>query len=51
MNVPMEAIGLMMGIDALVGMFRTVGNCSGDVVASLVVAKKEHALDMETYSE
>ena len=50
-NVPVEAIGLVMGIDALVGMFRTVGNCSGDVVASLIVAKKEHALDMETYNQ
>ena len=51
MNVPVEAVGLVMGIDALVGMFRTVGNCAGDVVASLVVAKKEHALNMETYNK
>ena len=51
MNVPVEAIGLVMGIDALVGMFRTVGNCLGDVVASVIVAKKENALDMETYNK
>ena len=51
MNVPVEAIGLVMGIDALVGMFRTVGNCLGDVVASVIVAKKENALDTETYSK
>ena len=50
MNVPVEAIGLVMGIDALVGMFRTVGNCMGDVAVSMVVARKEHALDMETYN-
>ena len=49
-NVPVEAIGLVLGIDALVGMFRTVGNCMGDVVVSAVVAKKEHALNMETYN-
>ncbi len=51
MNVPVEAIGLVMGIDALVGMFRTVGNCLGDVVASVIVARKQDALDMETYAK
>ncbi|MBR3224129.1 MAG: cation:dicarboxylase symporter family transporter [Atopobiaceae bacterium] len=50
MNVPVEAIGLVMGIDALVGMFRTVGNCMGDVAVSVVVAKKEHALDAKRYN-
>ena len=49
-NVPVEAIGLVMGIDALAGMFRTVGNCMGVVAVSMVVARKEHALDMETYN-
>lgn len=48
-NVPVEAIGLVMGIDALVGMFRTVGNCMGDVAVSTLVARQEHALDMDTY--
>ena len=50
MNVPVEAIGLVMGIDALVGMFRTVGNCLSDVVVSVIVARKEQALDMKTYN-
>ncbi len=50
MNVPVEAIGLVMGIDALVGMFRTVGNSLGDVVVSVIVARKEQALDMKTYN-
>jgi Na+/H+-dicarboxylate symporter len=49
-GVPVEAIGLVMGMDALVGMFRTVGNCLGDVVASTLVAKAEHALDTDAYS-
>ena len=51
MNVPVEAIGLVMGIDALVGMFRTVGNCLGDVAVSVLVAKSEHVLDMNTYNK
>lgn len=29
MGVPLEAIGLVMGIDALVGMFRCMSNCLG----------------------
>lgn len=48
-NVPMEAIGLVMGIDPLCGMFRCMSNCLGDVVASTVIAKSEHMLDMKIY--
>jgi Na+/H+-dicarboxylate symporter len=48
-GVPTEAIGLVMGIDALVGMFRCMSNCAGDVVTSVMVAKKENLLDMEKY--
>lgn len=51
MNVPAAAIGLVMGIDSLVGMFRTMNNCLGDVAVSTIVAKKENALDMDKYRE
>ena len=40
-NVPAEAVGLVMGIDALVGMFRCASNCTGDVVASMIVDRTE----------
>jgi Na+/H+-dicarboxylate symporter len=50
MNVPVEAIGLVMGIDALAGMFRTMSNCLGDVSVSMIVARKENALDMKKYT-
>ena len=36
-GVPTEAVGLVMGIDALAGMFRTMSNCTGDVVSSIIV--------------
>ncbi len=49
MNVPVEAIGLVMGIDSLCGMFRTMSNCLGDVAVSTIVAKSENELDMEIY--
>ena len=48
-GVPTEAIGLIMGIDSLIGMFRCMSNCTGDVAMSVVVAKREGALDMERY--
>ncbi|MCR5022763.1 MAG: cation:dicarboxylase symporter family transporter [Lachnospiraceae bacterium] len=49
-NVPVEAIGLVMGIDSLCGMFRTMSNCLGDVAVSTIVAKSENELDMEVYN-
>ncbi|MBR4656245.1 MAG: dicarboxylate/amino acid:cation symporter [Oscillospiraceae bacterium] len=49
MNVPVEAIGLVMGIDALIGMFRCMSNCLGDVAVTAIVAKSEGRMDMEIY--
>lgn len=50
-GVPTEAIGLIMGIDSLVGMFRCMSNCTGDVAVSVAVAKREKMLDMEQYQK
>lgn len=50
LNVPVEAVGLVMGIDAFIGMFRCMSNCLGDVAVSVVVAKSEKEIDMDTYS-
>lgn len=41
LGVPAESIGLVMGIDALLGMLRTMNNCTGDVVVSKIVDQKE----------
>ena len=51
MGVPVEAIGLVMGIDSLCGMFRTMSNTLGDVAVSTIVAKSEKALDMSIYKQ
>ena len=48
-GVPVEAIGIVMGIDSLAGMFRTASNCLGDVAVTTIVAKSEGLLDMEMY--
>ena len=49
LNVPIAGIGLVMGLDSLLGMMRAMSNSLGDVTASLIVAKSENKLDMEKY--
>jgi Na+/H+-dicarboxylate symporter len=38
-----------MGIDSLIGMFRCMSNCLGDVAVTSIVAKSEGQMDMEVY--
>lgn len=40
-GLPIEGIGLVMGIDRFVDMFRTMINITGDAVCTLVIAKTE----------
>ena len=49
LNVPVEALGLVMGIDAFMGMFRCMSNCLGDVAVSTIVARTEGEIDMKVY--
>ncbi|WP_313758639.1 dicarboxylate/amino acid:cation symporter [Tissierella sp.] len=46
-GLPIEGIGLIMGIDRLVDMGRTVTNITGDAVCTAVIAKQEGELNME----
>ncbi len=48
-GLPVEAIGLVLAVDRLLDMARTVVNVSGDAAVSLIVAKTEGELDMEVY--
>jgi len=36
LHVPIEALGLIMAIDPILDMFRTMSNTTGDIVASLI---------------
>lgn len=40
-GLPMEGIGLVMGIDRFVDMFRTMINVTGDAVCTVVISKSE----------
>lgn len=51
LHVPIEAIGLIMGIDPVLSMLRTMSNCLGDVAVSTIVAKSEGLLDLEIYGK
>ena len=49
-GVPIEAVGIVMGIDSFVGMFRAMSNSLGDVAVTAIVAKSEGLMDMEVYN-
>ncbi|WP_417360760.1 dicarboxylate/amino acid:cation symporter [Gallaecimonas pentaromativorans] len=50
-NLPVEGIGLIMGVDRLLDMTRTAVNITGDSMVTVVVAKSEGALDEAVYND
>jgi Na+/H+-dicarboxylate symporter len=50
-GLPIEGIGLILGVDRLLDMVRTAVNVSGDAVVSVVVAKSEAAFDVNVYND
>ena len=50
-GLPIEGIGLILGVDRLLDMIRTAVNVSGDAVVSIVVAKSEDQLDESVYND
>ncbi len=51
LGVPIEAIGLIIGIYPIIDMFATMSNTTGDVAAALIVAKSERLLDIDKFNE
>jgi Na+/H+-dicarboxylate symporter len=49
-GLPIEGIGLILGVDRLMDMIRTVINVSGDAVVSIIVAKSEQKLNTNIYN-
>lgn len=49
-GLPLEGIGLIMGIDRLVDMARTAINVTGDAVCTTIIAKSEGALNEEIFN-
>ncbi|MCT4663402.1 MAG: dicarboxylate/amino acid:cation symporter [Tissierellales bacterium] len=50
-NLPIEGIGLIMGIDRLLDMTRTAVNITGDAVCTLLIAKSENLFEEDTFYE
>lgn len=50
-GLPLEAVGIIMGVDRIVDMARTSVNITGDILCSIVVAKSEKLLDEETFNK
>jgi Na+/H+-dicarboxylate symporter len=44
-GLPVEGIGLIIGVDRLLDMTRTAINVTGDAVVSCIVAKSQKQLD------
>jgi Na+/H+-dicarboxylate symporter len=49
-GLPVEGIGLIIGVDRLLDMMRTAINTSGDLAATCVIAKSEGALDKDVFN-
>ena len=49
-GLPIEGIGLILGVDRLMDMIRTAVNISGDAVVTTIVAKSEGKLDESIYN-
>lgn len=50
-GLPVEAVGLVAGVDFLVDMFRTATNVAGDMTASVVVGNSLGAFDRKAFTE
>ena len=50
LNIPIEALSLIIAINPILDMMDTMSNTTGDMAAAVIVAKKEGLLDLEKYN-
>lgn len=50
-GLPVEAIGMIMGIDRILDMTRTAVNITGDAVCTTIVAHQNNALDRKVFDQ
>ncbi len=50
-NLPVEGIALIIGVDRLLDMTRTAVNVTGDCMVACIVGKSEKELDIDTYQD
>ncbi len=49
-GLPLEGIGLIMGVERIIDMFRTTVNVMGDNIATLIIANSEKDLNVDDYN-
>ncbi|MFT6101177.1 MAG: Na+/H+-dicarboxylate symporter [Arenicella sp.] len=50
-GLPVEAIGIIIGVDRLIDMTRTAVNVTGDGVVTVIVAKSEGRINLDVYND
>lgn len=50
-NLPIEGIAIILGVDRLMDMIRTAVNITGDAVVTSIVAKGEGKVDMDVFND
>ena len=50
-GLPVEAIGIIIGVDRLLDMTRTAVNVTGDAMVTTIVAKSEGRMNIDTYND
>ena len=50
-GLPIEGIGLILGVDRLLDMLRTAVNVGGDAAVTAIVAKSEDKMDVAMYND
>ena len=50
-NLPVEGIALIIGVDRLLDMIRTAVNVTGDATVSCLIAKSEDSMDINHYND
>jgi Na+/H+-dicarboxylate symporter len=49
-GLPVEAIGLIFGIDHVLDMFRTAVNVTGDAICTIIVSFQNKAMDIDVFN-
>jgi Na+/H+-dicarboxylate symporter len=50
-GLPIEGVAIILGVDRILDMMRTVVNISGDAVVTTIVAKREGLLDIDVFND
>jgi Na+/H+-dicarboxylate symporter len=49
-GLPVDAIGIIMGIDHIIDMFRTAVNVTGDAICTIIVSFKNKSIDLDLFN-